>query len=126
MKCWSILLSSLLLSVLLPPPPACSATTQTLLRAPTGGEVTAARLLGFGVPRLFLRGAPKEEEDENDEEEEMETDEEPTKFKTRREYTPLSIDLTFHLLRSMIHNARMEEQQMRAQVVRKLLDEVGK
>ncbi|XP_061126144.1 urotensin 1 [Syngnathus typhle] len=125
MKCWSFLLSSLLLSVLLPPPPARSAATQTLLRAATGGEVTAARLLGFGVPRLFLRGVPKEEEEENDEEE-METDEERTKFKTRREYAPLSIDLTFHLLRSMIHNARMEEKQVRAQVNQKLLDEVGK
>uniref|UniRef100_A0A3Q2YB80 Corticotropin-releasing factor domain-containing protein n=1 Tax=Hippocampus comes TaxID=109280 RepID=A0A3Q2YB80_HIPCM len=57
---------------------------------------------------------------------EIGNDEEPVKFKTRREYAPLSIDLTFHLLRNMIHNARTEEQRLRAQVNQKLLDEVGK
>ncbi|XP_077408587.1 urotensin 1 [Vanacampus margaritifer] len=141
MKCWSFLLSSLLLSVLLPPLPASSFTgrprppqpAQALFRAATGGDVTTARLLGFGVPRLFLRGTPREEEeeienddDDEDQEVEMGNDEEPIKFKTRREYAPLSIDLTFHLLRNMIHNARTEEQRMRAHINRKVLDEVGK
>ncbi|XP_019738288.1 urotensin 1 [Hippocampus comes] len=139
MKSCSFLLSSLLLSVLLTPPPVSSAGRprtpqpgQTLLRAATGADITTGRLLGFGVPRLFLGGMPREEEertDDDDDDEEVEeigNDEEPVKFKTRREYAPLSIDLTFHLLRNMIHNARTEEQRLRAQVNQKLLDEVGK
>ncbi|XP_061609808.1 urotensin 1 [Phyllopteryx taeniolatus] len=133
MQCRSLLvLSSLLLSALLPPPPASAAAAGRLrtpqpapthLRAATGGDVTAARLLSFGVPRLILRGTPEEEE-ENDDDDDV-NDEEP-KFKMRREFAPLSIDLTFHLLRNMIHNARTEEHRMRAELNRKVLDEVGK
>ncbi|XP_051909584.1 urotensin 1 [Hippocampus zosterae] len=139
MKFCSFLLSSLLLSFLLAPPPVSSAgrprtpqPAQTLLRVATGADITTGRLLGFGVPRLFLGRMPREEEERTDDDdddqelEEIRNDEEPVKFKTRREYAPLSIDLTFHLLRNMIHNARTEEQRLQAQVNQKLLDEVGK
>ncbi|XP_041831079.1 urotensin 1 [Melanotaenia boesemani] len=44
----------------------------------------------------------------------------------RSEEPPLSIDLTFHLLRNMIQMAKMESQREQAQLNRKVLDEVGK
>uniref|UniRef100_A0A3Q3WRI9 Corticotropin-releasing factor domain-containing protein n=1 Tax=Mola mola TaxID=94237 RepID=A0A3Q3WRI9_MOLML len=44
----------------------------------------------------------------------------------RSDEPPLSIDLTFHLLRNMIQMAKLESQRERAQFNRKLLDEVGK
>ncbi|KAM9798418.1 urotensin 1 [Neosynchiropus ocellatus] len=44
----------------------------------------------------------------------------------RSEEPPLSIDLTFHLLRNMIQMAKMENQREQAQFNRKVLDEVGK
>uniref|UniRef100_A0A8C3A6W4 Urotensin 1 n=1 Tax=Cyclopterus lumpus TaxID=8103 RepID=A0A8C3A6W4_CYCLU len=44
----------------------------------------------------------------------------------RSEEPPLSIDLTFHLLRNMIQIAKMENQREQAQLNRKVLDEVGK
>lgn len=39
---------------------------------------------------------------------------------------PISIDLTFHLLRNMIEMARIENQREQAELNRKYLDEVGK
>lgn len=39
---------------------------------------------------------------------------------------PISIDLTFHLLRNMIEMARIENQKEQALINRKYLDEVGK
>ncbi|XP_028296426.1 urotensin 1 [Gouania willdenowi] len=39
---------------------------------------------------------------------------------------PLSIDLTFHLLRNMIQMAQVESLRERAQLNRKVLDEVGR
>lgn len=44
----------------------------------------------------------------------------------RSEETPLSIDLTFHLLRNMIQMAKVENQRERALLNRKVLDEAGK
>ncbi|KAM7368380.1 hypothetical protein PAMP_014602 [Pampus punctatissimus] len=44
----------------------------------------------------------------------------------RSEDPPLSIDLTFHLLRNMIQMAKMENQREQALLNRKVLDEVGK
>ncbi|KAM4521683.1 urotensin 1 [Odontesthes bonariensis] len=44
----------------------------------------------------------------------------------RSDDPPLSIDLTFHLLRNMIQMAKMESQREQAQLNRKVLDEVGK
>ncbi|XP_074472144.1 urotensin 1 [Sebastes fasciatus] len=48
------------------------------------------------------------------------------KLPKRSEEPPLSIDLTFHLLRNMIQIAKMESQREQAQLNRKVLDEVGK
>ncbi|XP_041107573.1 UI-like [Polyodon spathula] len=44
----------------------------------------------------------------------------------RAEDPPISIDLTFHLLRNMIEIARIESQKEQAEMNRKYLDEVGK
>uniref|UniRef100_A0A8B9HXE7 Urotensin 1 n=1 Tax=Astyanax mexicanus TaxID=7994 RepID=A0A8B9HXE7_ASTMX len=47
-------------------------------------------------------------------------------FSKRNEEPPISIDLTFHLLRNMIEMARIENQREQAELNRKYLDEVGK
>ncbi|KAM4633593.1 urotensin 1 [Polymixia lowei] len=39
---------------------------------------------------------------------------------------PISIDLTFHLLRNMIEMAKIESQKEQAEINRKFLDEIGK
>ncbi|KAJ8377771.1 hypothetical protein AAFF_G00253870 [Aldrovandia affinis] len=44
----------------------------------------------------------------------------------RNDDPPISIDLTFHLLRNMIEMARIESQKEQAEINRKYLDEVGK
>ncbi|KAL4649196.1 urotensin I-like [Arapaima gigas] len=44
----------------------------------------------------------------------------------RHEDPPISIDLTFHLLRNMIEMARIESQKEQAELNRKYLEEVGK
>lgn len=44
----------------------------------------------------------------------------------RSDDPPISIDLTFHLLRNMIEMARIESQKEQAELNRKFLDEVGK
>ncbi|MBN3302932.1 UTS1 protein, partial [Amia calva] len=44
----------------------------------------------------------------------------------RAEDPPISIDLTFHLLRNMIEMARIQSQKEQAEINRKYLDEVGK
>ncbi|XP_039604943.1 urotensin 1 [Polypterus senegalus] len=44
----------------------------------------------------------------------------------RAEDPPISIDLTFHLLRNMIEMARIQSQKEQAELNRKYLDEVGK
>lgn len=52
--------------------------------------------------------------------------EELTEFSKRNDDPPISIDLTFHLLRNMIEMARNENQREQAGLNRKYLDEVGK
>ncbi|XP_059353907.1 UI-like [Carassius carassius] len=52
--------------------------------------------------------------------------EELTEFTKRNDNPPISIDLTFHLLRNMIEIARNENQREQAELNRKYLDEVGK
>lgn len=47
-------------------------------------------------------------------------------FTKRNDDPPISIDLTFHLLRNMIEMARIENQREQAELNRKFLDEVGK
>ncbi|NP_001025351.1 urotensin 1 precursor [Danio rerio] len=52
--------------------------------------------------------------------------EELSEFSKRNDDPPISIDLTFHLLRNMIEMARIENQREQAELNRKYLDEVGK
>ncbi|XP_051501020.1 urotensin 1 [Myxocyprinus asiaticus] len=52
--------------------------------------------------------------------------EELLEFSKRNDDPPISIDLTFHLLRNMIEMARIENQREQAGLNRKYLDEVGK
>ncbi|CAG5928429.1 unnamed protein product [Menidia menidia] len=79
-----------------------------------------------GFPGLLRRRLlPPEEEEEEDEDEDQDLRIADLLLK-RREEPPLSIDLTFHLLRNMIQMARTESQRERAQLNRKVLDEVGK
>ncbi|XP_051955246.1 UI-like [Xyrauchen texanus] len=52
--------------------------------------------------------------------------EELVEFSKRNADPPISIDLTFHLLRNMIEMARNENQREQARLNRKYLDEVGK
>lgn len=49
-----------------------------------------------------------------------------SEFSKRNDDPPISIDLTFHLLRNMIEMARNENQREQAELNRKYLDEVGK
>uniref|UniRef100_W5NN84 Urotensin 1 n=2 Tax=Lepisosteus oculatus TaxID=7918 RepID=W5NN84_LEPOC len=53
------------------------------------------------------------------------SDDQTEMFK-RSEDPPISIDLTFHLLRNMIEMARIQSQKEQAELNRKYLDEVGK
>ncbi|XP_006273665.1 urocortin [Alligator mississippiensis] len=50
----------------------------------------------------------------------------PGPGRTRREEPPLSIDLTFHLLRHMLRLARTQSQRAQAEQNRLVLDAVGK
>ncbi|KAG9282557.1 urocortin [Astyanax mexicanus] len=59
-------------------------------------------------------------------EDEDASQEELVGFSKRNEEPPISIDLTFHLLRNMIEMARIENQREQAELNRKYLDEVGK
>lgn len=85
--------------------------------------------LGDHVLRLLQRRDPDRlhllpEEEEDSTEEALRT---AAKLQLKRsEEPPLSIDLTFHLLRNMIQMAKMESQREQAQLNRKVLDEVGK
>ncbi|XP_061667692.1 LOW QUALITY PROTEIN: urotensin 1 [Syngnathoides biaculeatus] len=130
MKCWSsLLLSSLVLdgSSSLPGCRGPLRTPQPARTAATDADLAAARLLSFRVPELFLGATPEDDDDDDDDGgDDVEGYDDAPKFEMRREPAPLSIDLTFHLLRNMIHNARTEEHRMRAELNRKMLDDVGK
>lgn len=100
---------------------------EVLLRAAAAGDSTASHLLGDNILRFLqrrdpdpLRLLPPEEESED---EAVRT---AAQLLKRSEEPPLSIDLTFHLLRNMIQMAKMESQREQAQLNRKVLDEVGK
>nr|XP_046228801.1 urotensin 1 [Scatophagus argus] len=102
---------------------------EVLLRAAAAGDRTAADLLGGNILRFLqrrnpdlLRLLPPEEESEEEEEAVRTT----AQLLKRSDEPPLSIDLTFHLLRNMIQMAKMESQREQAQLNRKVLDEVGK
>lgn len=126
-----LLLSSVLLSSQ-PRPAAGRAHGSGLLRAQrlqdalldaAADDAAASDLLGDHVLTFLqrrdadrLRLLPGEEEEALRTAEQLKRSEEP----------PLSIDLTFHLLRNMIQMAKMESQREQAQLNRKVLDEVGK
>lgn len=99
---------------------------EVLLRA-AAGDGTASDLLSGNILRFVQRRNPTRlhllpPEDESSEEA-MRT---AAQLLKRSEEPPLSIDLTFHLLRNMIQMAKMESQREQAQLNRKVLDEVGK
>ncbi|XP_075267558.1 urocortin [Opisthocomus hoazin] len=50
----------------------------------------------------------------------------PERWRTRRDEPPLSIDLTFHLLRHLLLLARAQSQRARADSNRLILDAVGR
>lgn len=91
-------------------------------------------LLGENMMRALQRRTQEplrllptpEEEEEEDEEEAVRAAAARLLLLKRSEEPPLSIDLTFHLLRNMIQMAKVESQRERALLNRKVLDEVGK
>ncbi|KAM6905999.1 urotensin 1 [Lycodopsis pacificus] len=93
-----------------------------VLRRGNGGA--SSDLLGDSILRFLREGHPDplhllpREEDEA-----VRT---AVQLLKRSEDPPLSIDLTFHLLRNMIQMAKTESQRERALLNRKVLDEVGK
>lgn len=135
-----LLLSSLLLSSLLRPAAGSPSTLpgwpdepgrlhaqqleQMLRRAAAAGGGTASELLDELIlkflprrsPELlhFLPAARTEEE------------EEAQQLLKRNAEPPLSIDLTFHMLRNMMQMAKMENMREQEQINRKFLEEVGK
>lgn len=103
---------------------------EVLLRAAAAGDSAASDPLGDNLLRLFQRRTPDpllllpSEEESRDEA--VRTAAAAAQLLKRSEEPPLSIDLTFHLLRNMIQMAKMESQREQAQLNRKVLDEVGK
>ncbi|XP_029902526.1 urotensin 1 [Myripristis murdjan] len=103
---------------------------EVLLRAAAAGDSVASAMLGDNMLRFLQRRNPEPhrllplEEDEGNTAEEVART--AAQLWKRSEEPPLSIDLTFHLLRNMIQMAKMESQREQAQLNRKVLDEVGK
>ncbi|XP_074541497.1 urotensin 1 [Halichoeres trimaculatus] len=101
---------------------------ELLLRAAAAGDSNASELLSEHIMKLV--------QSRNQDALSLLTPEEVTEDEAMRaaaaqllkrsEEPPLSIDLTFHLLRNMIQMAKMESQREQAQLNRKVLDEVGK
>uniref|UniRef100_A0A3P8T3C1 Urotensin 1 n=1 Tax=Amphiprion percula TaxID=161767 RepID=A0A3P8T3C1_AMPPE len=102
---------------------------EMLLRAAAAGDGSASDLLGNNILRFLQRRSPDRlhllppEEEEESDDGGMRI---AAQLLKRSEEPPLSIDLTFHLLRNMIQMAKMESQREQAQLNRKVLDEVGK
>ncbi|XP_037305624.2 urotensin 1 [Pungitius pungitius] len=97
---------------------------QALLGAAEGGDGAASELLGDGMVRFLRQRSPSPARLLPREEDEMART--AVQLLKRSEEAPLSIDLTFHLLRNMIQMAKMESQREQALINRKVLDEVGK
>lgn len=97
---------------------------EVLLRAAEAGDGAASELLGDGVVRFLRQRYPNPAHPLPREEDEAART--AVQLLKRSEETPLSIDLTFHLLRNMIQMAKMENQREQALINRKVLDEVGK
>lgn len=101
---------------------------EVLLRAAAAGDSAASDVLGENLLRFLQRRNPDSLRLLLPPEEEMSEHEAAVREQLlkRSEEPPLSIDLTFHLLRNMIQMAKMESQREQAQLNRKVLDEVGK
>ncbi|TKS75403.1 UI Urophysin [Collichthys lucidus] len=101
---------------------------EVLLRAAAAGDSTASDVLGENLLRFLQRRNPDSLRLLLPPEEEMSEHEAAVREQLlkRSEEPPLSIDLTFHLLRNMIQMAKMESQREQAQLNRRVLDEVGK
>ncbi|XP_060947795.1 urotensin 1 [Limanda limanda] len=112
-------------------------------RAPPGwldgsGRLQTQRLdeelLGDNILRFLRRTNPEHllhqlPAGEGDQEEEVGDEEvlrSAVQLLKRSEEPPMSIDLTFHMLRNMIHMAKVEGEREQALLNRNLLDEVGK
>ncbi|XP_023135763.1 urotensin 1 isoform X1 [Amphiprion ocellaris] len=99
---------------------------EMLLRAAAAGDGSASDLLGNNILRFLQRRSPDRlhllppEEEEESDDGGMRI---AAQLLKRSEEPPLSIDLTFHLLRNMIQMAKMESQREQAQLNRKVLDE---
>lgn len=103
---------------------------EVLLRAAGAGDSAASDLLGENILKFLQRRIrdpphllPPEEETEDEEGGAVRI---ASQLLKRSDEPPLSIDLTFHLLRNMIQMAKMESQKEQAQLNRKVLDEIGK
>ncbi len=102
---------------------------EILLRAAAAaaaGDSSASALPGDNLLRFLQRRNPDPLRLLPTEEENEEAVRTVAQLLKRSEEPPLSIDLTFHLLRNMIQMAKMESQREQAQLNRKVLDEVGK
>lgn len=100
---------------------------EMLLRAAAGGDSPTSELLNENILRYLQKRNPEPlrllSPEEESEEEAVRA---AAQLLKRSEEPPLSIDLTFHLLRNMIQMAKMESQREQAQLNRKVLDEIGK
>ncbi|XP_041660630.1 urotensin 1 [Cheilinus undulatus] len=98
-----------------------------LLRAAAAGDSTTSELLSENIMKLLQN---KSQEPLSALTPEEETEDEAVRAAAqllkRSEDPPLSIDLTFHLVRNMIEMAKLEKQREQALLNRKVLDEIGK
>ncbi|XP_020510930.1 urotensin 1 [Labrus bergylta] len=102
---------------------------EMLIRAAASGDSTASELLSENLLKLLQNRSRDPLSLLNPEEEETEDDAvraAAAQLLKRSDDPPLSIDLTFHLMRNMIEMAKMERQREQALLNRKVLDEVGK
>ncbi|NXK24240.1 CRF protein, partial [Arenaria interpres] len=79
-------------------------------------EASASNFFGAVVPQLRSPGSPEEGEAEGEAVEREKRSEEP----------PISLDLTFHLLREVLEMARAEQLAQQAHSNRKLMEIIGK
>lgn len=141
-----LLLSSLLLSSLLHPAAGRPRTLpgwpdepgrlqtqqleQMLLRAVAAGDGAPSELLDDLILKLLQRRSPELlhllPAGRGEEEEAAAVREAAQQLLKRSDEPPLSIDLTFHLLRNMMQMAKMENMREQEQLNRKVLEEVGK
>ncbi|XP_056151035.1 urotensin 1 [Lampris incognitus] len=94
---------------------------------PRDGEVTAAQLDARALAHLaHLARSEASAEMEEEAERRGKSPDDFVELSKRNDDPPISIDLTFHLLRNMIEMAKIESQKEQAELNRKFLDEVGK